>query len=77
VNTYKGTVEIDDGNRVKFPIEVSASSWHVAAQRAARLGLKMYRKNRKGRKLLITGVEVYITCIRRENPKTLTGFLEK
>lgn len=66
MNLYKGTVEIDDDTRVRFPVTVKASSWQVAANRATSLGLRLYRQNRKGRRVTIKGVEVYLMFLRKE-----------
>lgn len=43
-----------------FPVEVKANSWPVAVNRAAKAGLKLYKENRKGKRVKVTGVIVDI-----------------
>lgn len=61
MNIYKGKVEIFDDGRVPFPVEVEASSWQVAMYRAACQGIKIYRKNRQGKRVNIKSVIVDLT----------------
>ena len=64
MNTFKGRVEIfNTSGRVHYPVEVLATSWTVAANRAVRQALTIYRANRKGKRNTVRSIVVDLTDI--------------
>lgn len=72
MNTYKVKVEIfDDQGRVRFPVTISAFSWHVGAAKGAKQGLKIYKEHRKGQRVTIKSIALDIAPTLETTGKTV------
>ena len=55
---FSGVVELRDTGRVRFPVNINASSFPVACGRAAWEAIHLYRLNRSHQRVHITSINI-------------------